>query len=99
MGDGSKTGGGGLILCTDSFSLKDIILLMNILKIKFDIDATIYWRYSISPKDRKTILNNNIKQGRIYINKKNYNKIILLKKKHQNYRYGKSIKTKMLKIK
>lgn len=75
MGDGSKTGGGGLILCTDSFSLKDIILLMNILKIKFDIDATIYWRYSISPKDRKTILNNNIKQGRIYINKKNYNKI------------------------
>ena len=48
---------------------------MNILKIKFDIDSTINWRYSISSTDRKTVLNNNKKIGRIYINKLNYDKI------------------------
>jgi hypothetical protein len=41
MGDGSKIDKGGMLLCTDSFSLKDIIILMNILKIKFDIDSKI----------------------------------------------------------
>ena len=78
MGDGSKRGR-GLVLCTDSFSLKDIILLMNILKIKFDIDSTIeflaYAPYSISLEDRKTILNNKKKIARIIINKKNLDKV------------------------
>ena len=76
MGDGSKRGR-GLVLCTDSFSLKDIILLMNILKIKFDIDSTIEFRYSISLEDRKTILNNKKKIARIIINKKNLDKVRL----------------------
>jgi hypothetical protein len=41
MGDGAKRNK-GVILCTDNFSLKEIILLINILKIKFDIDCTIH---------------------------------------------------------
>ena len=32
MGDGAKLGK-GIILCTDSFSLTEVVLLMNILKI------------------------------------------------------------------
>lgn len=41
MGDGSKRNK-GIILCTDSYSIKEIIILMNILKIKFDINTTIH---------------------------------------------------------
>lgn len=56
MGDGIKQEK-GIMLCTDSFSLKEIILLMNILKIKFDIvsTATIYFRKNYLLKDRKII--------------------------------------------
>ena len=72
MGDGAKLGK-GIFLCTDSFSLTEVILLMNILKIKFDIDSTIHYRKSISPIDRKTILY----YPRIYINKSNLDKILL----------------------
>lgn len=74
MGDGSKVGK-GILLCTDSFSITEVVLLMNILKIKFDIDSTIHYRKSISPVDRKTILNNNV--PRIFINKVNFDKIRL----------------------
>lgn len=40
MGDGSKRAK-GLILCTDNFSLQEVVLLVNILIIKFDIKPTI----------------------------------------------------------
>lgn len=40
MGDGSKKAK-GLILCTDGFKLQEIVLLTNILIIKFDIKPTI----------------------------------------------------------
>jgi hypothetical protein len=59
MGDGAKRNK-GVILCTDNFSLKEIILLMNILKIKFDLDCTIH---------------NDNNKYRIFINKKSLNKI------------------------
>jgi LAGLIDADG DNA endonuclease family len=59
MGDGAKRNK-GVILCTDNFSLKEIILLINILKIKFNIDCTIH-------KDNN--------KHRIFINKKSLNKI------------------------
>jgi hypothetical protein len=36
MCDGAVSGK-GLILCTDSFTMKDVILLMNVLLIKYDI--------------------------------------------------------------
>jgi hypothetical protein len=59
MGDGSKRNN-GITLCTDSFTLKEVIILMNILKIKFNIDTTIH-------KEKNYF--------RIYINKDNLNKI------------------------
>ena len=40
MGDGSKRAK-GLILCTDNFNLQEVVLLVNILIIKFNINPTI----------------------------------------------------------
>jgi len=59
MGDGSKRAK-GLILCTDNFSLQEVVLLVNILIIKFDINPTIQ-------KEKNNF--------RIYINKKSLDKI------------------------
>lgn len=50
MGDSSKSGR-GLIFCTNSFTLKEVILLTNILKIKYDIHSSIHYNISISPYD------------------------------------------------
>lgn len=55
MGDGARSGN-GLLLCTDSFSLKDIIRIMNVLIIKFDLECTLrtnqhgYFRIAIKTK-------------------------------------------------
>ena len=59
MGDGSKRAK-GLVLCTDGFTLQEIVLLVNILIIKFDINPTIQ-------KEKKYF--------RIYINEKSLLKI------------------------
>ena len=74
MGDGSKMGK-GIIICTDSFTLKEIILLMNILKIKFDIDSSIHFRNSISPNNINKDLPGVKRIARIYINGINLDKI------------------------
>ena len=54
MGDGSKRAK-GLVLCTDNFSLQEVVLLVNILILKFDINPTIqkeknYFRIYINEK-------------------------------------------------
>ena len=59
MGDGSKRAK-GLVLCTDNFSLQEVVLLVNILIIKFNINPTIQ-----KEKDK----------FRIYINEKSLKKI------------------------
>lgn len=59
MGDGAKRNN-GLTLCTDSFSLKEHILLINILYIKFNIICSLHKQKSYY---------------RIYINKKELDKI------------------------
>jgi len=59
MGDGSKRNK-GLVLCTDNFSLQEVVLLVNILILKFDINPTIQ-------KEKKFF--------RIYINEKSLMKI------------------------
>ena len=59
MGDGSKRAK-GLVLSTDSFTLKEVILLVNILILKFDIYPTIQ-------KEKNNF--------RIYINEQNLMKI------------------------
>jgi hypothetical protein len=60
MGDGAKKNK-GITLCTDSFSFKEVVLLMNILKIKFDINSTIHLEKH---------------KPRIYINNKELHKIL-----------------------
>jgi hypothetical protein len=40
MGDGAIKNK-GLVLCTDSFTLQEVIKLRNVLDIKYDIDSTI----------------------------------------------------------
>jgi hypothetical protein len=65
MGDGSNSRH-GLILCTDSNSLKDVILLINILIIKYDLICSLR-------EHRKN-------QFRIYISEKSMNKLRLLVK-------------------
>lgn len=40
MGDGSYIKG-GLVICTDSFAMEDVVLLFNVLTIKYGLDCTI----------------------------------------------------------
>lgn len=59
MGDGSKRQK-GLILCTDSFSLKEIVLLNHILRIKFGFNSSIqrekgFYRIYINGKDLQSL--------------------------------------------
>ena len=60
MGDGAKRNK-GIVLCTDSFTLKEVILLMNILTIKFDLNCSIH---------------NDGNKYRIFINNISLNKIL-----------------------
>jgi hypothetical protein len=60
MGDGAKKNK-GLILCTDSFTLQEIIILMNILNIKYNLNLTIH-------KEKH--------KSRIYINQKELSKLL-----------------------
>jgi len=79
MGDGSKKGN-GLVISTNSFDLKENILLMNILKIKFDINSSVQKCQSQSIWSKsKNLDNKNLNKisYQIYINKKNFNKIKL----------------------
>jgi len=41
MGDGAKRNK-GVTLCTDSFTFKEVVILMNILKIKYNISSTMH---------------------------------------------------------
>jgi len=60
MGDGAKRNK-GITLCTDCFSYIEVVILMNILKIKYNINSTIH-------KEKH--------KPRIYINKKELLKIL-----------------------
>ena len=41
MGDGLNEHGYGLILCTDSFSLEDVVRLINVLIIRYNLECTL----------------------------------------------------------
>jgi hypothetical protein len=51
MGDGSKIDK-GLILYTDSYSIKEVVILINILKIKFNLDSSIRYHISVLPNNK-----------------------------------------------
>jgi hypothetical protein len=42
MGDGQYVKSGGLLLCTDSFTLKEVVLLINVLIIKYDFKCSLH---------------------------------------------------------
>ena len=81
MGDGTFNGI-TLLLCTDSYSIKEVVLLINVLVIKYDVHCTI--RYY------------NQHYSRIYIVKKYLPKIrkIVLLYMHSSMLYKLGIKLK-----
>ena len=66
MGDGSRRNN-GITLCTDNFTLQEVVLLMNILILKFDINPTLHSAAQPRPGKRGKF--------RIYINKRDLKKI------------------------
>lgn len=62
MSDGSHMEGGGLVLHLQNFTLKELILLLNVFKIKFDLNCTLH-------KSRNSYT--------IYIKKESMNKLYL----------------------
>jgi hypothetical protein len=49
MGDGSYNGK-GILLCTDSFKIKEVVLLMNVLMIRYNINCTISYHSKKYPR-------------------------------------------------
>lgn len=50
MGDGSVRPH-GLILCTDSFTIPDVVKLMNVLLIKYQLDCTLRFHRPSQPRE------------------------------------------------
>ena len=66
MGDGAKKNK-GVILCTDSFTFKEVVTLMNIFRIKFNINSSIHLE-----KNKPRIYINNIELSKLLPNIKPY---------------------------
>ena len=71
MGKGIKRED-GIILCTDGFTMKEVVMLMNILKIKLDLETKIH-----KEKGR----------SRIYINEKELKKVNIDKEVIMHFKY------------
>jgi hypothetical protein len=71
-----------LLLCTDSYKIEDVVKLINILLIKYDVNCTINYHKKIYP--------------RIYILKKDLDKVrkIVLPYMHKSMLYKLGIKKK-----
>jgi hypothetical protein len=74
MGDGNADKH-GLILCTDSFSMKDVVRLANVLIIKYRLDCSIYVKASMYPRIYikaksmpllRTLVSQHISSGMLY---------------------------------
>ena len=69
MGAGSRRGS-GLLLCTDKFSIQEVVLLINVLIIRYNLKCTI------------NINKNKPGQYRIYISTKSMNNLVSIVKPH-----------------
>jgi hypothetical protein len=69
MGDGSKRNQ-GLILCTDNFTIQEVVLLINMLILKFNISPTLHNEKSVHPTSHKVTY-----KYRIYISPGDLSKI------------------------
>jgi hypothetical protein len=49
QGDGAKHGS-GLLLCTDSFDIQDVVRLMNVLTIRYRLDCTVRYPNARYPR-------------------------------------------------
>lgn len=56
MGDGTATRH-GLILCTNSYSIEDVVKLMNVLIIRYRLDCTIRLKKQKLRREQKKKLN------------------------------------------
>jgi len=57
MGDGSYQPGGSLVLCTDSFSLQDVIHLMNVLIVRYGLECSLtHYHTRSNPKLHRIII-------------------------------------------
>lgn len=78
MGDGNYSKGGGLLLCTDSLYIKDIIKIMNVFIIRYNFKCS--------------LREHNKGQFRIYISKKSMKELITIVKPYMhssfNYKLG-----------
>ena len=68
MGDGT-TKNTGLIICTDSYTVQDTVLLMNVLIVRYDLKCTLH-------KSSNGLAN------RIYISKSSVSKVVEITKPH-----------------
>lgn len=62
MGSGIRLQGRGLILCTDCFNLPDVVLLINVLVIKYRLQCNLIFNES---------------KPRIYIYRSSYNSLMV----------------------
>jgi hypothetical protein len=69
MGDGSKRNE-GIILCTDNFTVEEVVLLMNMLMLKFNVNPTIHKEKSVHPTSKEVSY-----KHRIYLGINDLNKI------------------------
>lgn len=68
MGDGVYYKGGGIAICTDSYSIQDVVRLMNVLVIRYGLKCTLQTRRE--------------GQYRIFISKKSMESLITIIKPH-----------------
>ena len=68
MGDGT-TKNSGLIICTDSYSIQDVVRLMNVLILRYDLNCTLH-------------KSSNGLGYRIYISKNSVSKVVEIVKPH-----------------
>ena len=50
MGDGKLNNGSGLVLCTDSFTIPEVVHLMNVLMIKYRLECTLQFHSPTQPR-------------------------------------------------
>lgn len=83
MGDGSKRNE-GIILCTDNFTVGEVVLLMNMLMLKFDVNPTIHNEKSVHPSAEADTY-----KHRIYLGINDLNKIrpIIAPHMHPHFNY------------
>lgn len=83
MGDGSKRNE-GIILCTDNFIVEEVVLLMNMLMLKLNVNPTIHNEKSVHSTSKEVSY-----KHRIYLGISDLNKIrpFIVPHMHPHFNY------------